>query len=121
MCVSLIVCITEPVEELNVWPHGGQLWLNWKSPKSPSNRAATEYVVEWVHGDHIDWQRENRTTRQTVIKGNLFLIKNVDILEYLSRVSTCNLRKIAPTEDESYNPIVVQSVCELLRFQSKHM
>ncbi|KAF3702414.1 Interleukin-6 receptor subunit beta [Channa argus] len=57
-----------PVEKLKVWPHEGQLWLEWKPP---SKTAVTEYVVEWVAGDQIDWQRENRTTTHTVIKGNL--------------------------------------------------
>lgn len=71
--MHLCVCITEldPVEELRVWPDGGQMWLEWKPP---SNRAASEYVVEWVTGDKIDWQREDRSTTRTVIKGNLFLL-----------------------------------------------
>lgn len=57
-----------PVEELKVWPHGGQLWLEWKPP---SSTALSEYVVEWVSGERTDWQRENRNSRRTSIKGNL--------------------------------------------------
>ncbi|GAA6227209.1 interleukin-6 receptor subunit beta isoform X1 [Lates japonicus] len=58
----------DPVEELRVWPDGGQMWLEWKPP---SSRAVSEYVVEWVTGDKIDWQREDRSTTRTAIKGNL--------------------------------------------------
>ncbi|XP_040915604.1 interleukin-6 receptor subunit beta [Toxotes jaculatrix] len=57
-----------PVEDLKVWSQGGQLWLEWKPL---SSTAVTEYVVEWVTGDKIDWQRENRNTNQTAIKGKL--------------------------------------------------
>ncbi|XP_071323141.1 interleukin-6 receptor subunit beta isoform X2 [Trachinotus anak] len=56
------------VKGLRVWPHGGQLWLEW----SPPNRSpVSEYIVEWVSGDQVDWQRENGSTRLTAIKGNL--------------------------------------------------
>ncbi|XP_053195952.1 interleukin-6 receptor subunit beta isoform X2 [Scomber japonicus] len=56
-----------PVEGLKVEPCGAQLCLEWKPPNS-----ATEYVVEWrAYGDQMDWQRENRSTRNTAIKGNL--------------------------------------------------
>ncbi|XP_062290048.1 interleukin-6 receptor subunit beta isoform X1 [Scomber scombrus] len=55
------------VEGLKVEPCGAQLCLEWKPP-----RSATEYVVEWMaYGDQMDWQRENRSTRHTAIKGNL--------------------------------------------------
>ncbi|XP_030291404.1 interleukin-6 receptor subunit beta isoform X2 [Sparus aurata] len=57
-----------PVEGLNLSSHGGQLWLEWKAPK---NKAVSEYVVEWAANGWTDWQRENRTTTHTVIKGNL--------------------------------------------------
>lgn len=56
------------MEELKVEPHGGQLWLEWKSHNS---KAVSEYVVEWVNADQTDWQREKRSTRRTVIKGNI--------------------------------------------------
>lgn len=56
------------MEELKAWPHEGQLWLKWRS----NNRSVSEYVVEWVSGDHTDWQRESRGTGRTVIKGNFF-------------------------------------------------
>ncbi|XP_044029099.1 interleukin-6 receptor subunit beta isoform X7 [Siniperca chuatsi] len=67
-----------PVEELKVWSYGGQLWLKWKPPKNP---AVSEYVVEWVTGNEIDWQRENRSTNYTAIKGNLekFVCYNVSV------------------------------------------
>uniref|UniRef100_A0A3Q3VWU5 Fibronectin type-III domain-containing protein n=1 Tax=Mola mola TaxID=94237 RepID=A0A3Q3VWU5_MOLML len=56
------------VEELKVWPQGGRLWLEWKTFKS---KTVSEYVVEWVGADQTDWQRENRSTRHTFIKGHL--------------------------------------------------
>ena len=61
-------CVTElaPVEELRGRVHGDQMWLQWKPPNT---EAVTEYVVQWVTGDQMDWQRENRSTRHTVIKG----------------------------------------------------
>ncbi|XP_023142060.2 interleukin-6 receptor subunit beta isoform X2 [Amphiprion ocellaris] len=67
-----------PVEELMVWPHEGQLLLEWKPPTST---AVSEYVVEWVSGGQIDWQRERGSTRHTVIKGNLerFVCYNVSV------------------------------------------
>ncbi|XP_070780772.1 interleukin-6 receptor subunit beta isoform X2 [Enoplosus armatus] len=70
--------VLPPVEELKVWPHGGQLWLEWKPPKST---GLTEYVVEWVSGDQTDWQREHRNTRLTAIKGDLekFVCYNVSV------------------------------------------
>ncbi|XP_026153570.1 interleukin-6 receptor subunit beta isoform X1 [Mastacembelus armatus] len=60
--------VPPPVEELKVWPKEGQLWLKWNPPTSMN---VTEYVVEWVTGDQIDWQKENRNTLKTAIKGNL--------------------------------------------------
>ncbi|KAK2818762.1 hypothetical protein Q5P01_024323 [Channa striata] len=60
--------VLAPVEGLKVWPQEGQLWLEWKPP---SRAAVSEYVVEWVAGNQIDWQRENRSTTHTAIKGNL--------------------------------------------------
>lgn len=70
------MCVTElaPVEGLTVWHDGGQLWLKWISPNS---KAVSEYVVEWVSRDQTDWQRENRSTRHTVIKGTLFFSKEL--------------------------------------------
>lgn len=64
------------MEELKVEPHGGQLWLEWKSHNS---KAVSEYVVEWVNADQTDWQRERRSTRRTVIKGNILFLKNCDV------------------------------------------
>uniref|UniRef100_A0A665T640 Fibronectin type-III domain-containing protein n=1 Tax=Echeneis naucrates TaxID=173247 RepID=A0A665T640_ECHNA len=57
-----------PVEALRIWTQGGQLWLEWKPP---NKSALSEYVVEWVSDNQVDWQRENRSTRLTAIKGNL--------------------------------------------------
>ncbi|XP_060938935.1 interleukin-6 receptor subunit beta [Limanda limanda] len=57
-----------PVRELRGGVHGGQMWLQWKPPNT---KAVTEYVVQWVGGDGMDWQRENRSTTHTVIKGDL--------------------------------------------------
>ncbi|XP_068430392.1 interleukin-6 receptor subunit beta [Clinocottus analis] len=67
-----------PVGELKVRPHRGQLWLEWNPP---NRMALSEYVVEWVSGDQIDWQRENRNTSRTAIKGNLekFVCYNVSV------------------------------------------
>lgn len=67
-----------PVEELKVWAHGGQLWLEWKPP---NKTAVSEYVVQWVSGDQMDWQRENRSTRHTAIRGNLekFVCYNISV------------------------------------------
>ncbi|KAM7369448.1 hypothetical protein PAMP_013715 [Pampus punctatissimus] len=56
------------MEELKVVSREGQLWLEWKPP---SNAHVSEYVVEWVGDGQVDWQRENRNTRHTVIKGNI--------------------------------------------------
>uniref|UniRef100_A0A8D3AG60 Fibronectin type-III domain-containing protein n=1 Tax=Scophthalmus maximus TaxID=52904 RepID=A0A8D3AG60_SCOMX len=57
-----------PVEDLKVWPRGGRLWLDWKPP---GGAAVTEYVVQWVAADQMDWQRENRSSRLVAIKGDL--------------------------------------------------
>lgn len=67
----MLLCETElpPVEDLKVWTKDGQMLLEWRSPRS---RAVSEYVVEWLSGDHIDWQRESRNINQTVIGGNFF-------------------------------------------------
>ncbi|XP_072227402.1 interleukin-6 receptor subunit beta isoform X1 [Leuresthes tenuis] len=67
-----------PVKELKVWPHGDRLHLEWNIP---NNTAVSEYVIEWISDIHMDWQRENRTTRHTTIKGNLerFVCYNVSV------------------------------------------
>ncbi|TDH01717.1 hypothetical protein EPR50_G00165540 [Perca flavescens] len=69
-----------PVEELKVFPHRGQLWLEWKPPNS--TKLVSEYVVEWwVEGAQIDWQKEKRNTTRTAIKGHLdkFVCYNVSV------------------------------------------
>ncbi|XP_061555120.1 interleukin-6 receptor subunit beta [Phycodurus eques] len=67
-----------PVEELNVRTQGDQLLLKWNPP---NNTAVTEYVVEWVGSNGIDWQRENKNTQQTTIKGNIdkFVCYNISV------------------------------------------
>ncbi|XP_033951974.1 interleukin-6 receptor subunit beta isoform X1 [Pseudochaenichthys georgianus] len=57
-----------PVKGLKVWSAEGKLWLQWTPPNGPD---LSEYVVEWVSGEQTDWQRENKNTRLTAIKGNL--------------------------------------------------
>uniref|UniRef100_A0A3Q3IHZ7 Fibronectin type-III domain-containing protein n=1 Tax=Monopterus albus TaxID=43700 RepID=A0A3Q3IHZ7_MONAL len=69
-----------PIEKLKVWSDGDQLKLEWKPPNSNSN-SVSEYVVEWVTEDRMDWQRESRNTRRTAIKGNLekFVCYNISV------------------------------------------
>uniref|UniRef100_A0A3B4ZST1 Interleukin-6 receptor subunit beta-like n=1 Tax=Stegastes partitus TaxID=144197 RepID=A0A3B4ZST1_9TELE len=57
-----------PVEELMVRPHEGQLSLEWKPP---NNRNVSEYVVDWVSDNQLDWQRESGNTTHTFIKADL--------------------------------------------------
>ncbi|XP_068191242.1 interleukin-6 receptor subunit beta [Antennarius striatus] len=57
-----------PVEDLKVWSHEGQLWVEWKPLDS---KDVSEYVVEWVTDGQTDWQREDSSTRRTFIKGSL--------------------------------------------------
>ncbi|XP_061836657.2 interleukin-6 receptor subunit beta [Nerophis lumbriciformis] len=56
------------VENLKAWSQEGQLFLKWNAP---NNTSVTEFIVEWVSGIDIDWQRENRNTRQAALKGNI--------------------------------------------------
>ncbi|XP_022600133.1 interleukin-6 receptor subunit beta isoform X1 [Seriola dumerili] len=75
-----------PVEGLRVWSDGRQLWLEW----TPPNRSTvSEYVVEWITGDQVDWQRENRSTRLTAIKGHLekFVCYTVSVYPIYNRVA----------------------------------
>lgn len=100
------MCVKEfaPVEELKVWPSGGQLWLEWKPP---NRMLPSEYVVEWVSDDGRDWQREHRNTRLTTIKGNLFPLKYQSGVCDMS--SICNSIKgifqpnYVPTENDPLN------------------
>ncbi|XP_017282969.1 interleukin-6 receptor subunit beta isoform X1 [Kryptolebias marmoratus] len=55
------------VKEINIWPRNGQLFVEWKH----NSTCVFEYVIEWVGNGEMDWQRENKTTRQTAIKGAL--------------------------------------------------
>nr|XP_057915865.1 interleukin-6 receptor subunit beta isoform X2 [Doryrhamphus excisus] len=55
------------VEGLKVWPRGGQLLVKWNAPNKPN---VAEYVLEWISDVSMDWQRENRSTLQTVLKGS---------------------------------------------------
>ncbi|XP_013858229.1 interleukin-6 receptor subunit beta isoform X2 [Austrofundulus limnaeus] len=56
-----------PIKEMNIWPHNGQLFLEWKH----NNTSVSEYVIEWVYDGGIDWQREKKNTTRTIIKGPL--------------------------------------------------
>uniref|UniRef100_A0A1A7XCK5 Interleukin 6 signal transducer n=1 Tax=Iconisemion striatum TaxID=60296 RepID=A0A1A7XCK5_9TELE len=56
------------VEDLGVWPQQGQLFVKWKLIL---DRSLTEYVIEWVSGEQINWQRVNKFTSLTAIKGPL--------------------------------------------------
>ncbi|KAM9338384.1 interleukin-6 receptor subunit beta [Symphorus nematophorus] len=73
------------VQELKVWPHEGQLWVQWKSLN-----AASEYVVEWVSSGQIDWQRESKRSNRTTIKGKLekFVCYNVSVYPVFSGLWT---------------------------------
>uniref|UniRef100_A0A3P9P8G8 Interleukin 6 signal transducer n=1 Tax=Poecilia reticulata TaxID=8081 RepID=A0A3P9P8G8_POERE len=66
------------VEKLKVWTQEGQMFVEWKRP---NNTAVSEYVVEWARHGKTDWQRENKTTTRTAIKGNLekFVRYNVSV------------------------------------------
>lgn len=72
ICVwTACVCVSSAgfpaVTELKVWSEQGQLWVEWTAP---SSKNASEFVVEWVSGEEMDWQRESRGTRRTAIKGS---------------------------------------------------
>nr|XP_061800433.1 interleukin-6 receptor subunit beta-like [Nerophis lumbriciformis] len=58
----------DPVKALEAYPQEGQLLVRWRPP---NNTLVSVYVVEWVNANGIDWQRENKNTRQTTIKGHL--------------------------------------------------
>ncbi|XP_014875103.1 interleukin-6 receptor subunit beta isoform X2 [Poecilia latipinna] len=66
------------VEKLKVWTQEGQMFVEWKRP---NNTAVSEYVVEWARHGKTDWQRENKTTTRTAIKGSLekFVRYNVSV------------------------------------------
>lgn len=49
-----------------MWPEQGQLWVEWAAP---SSKNASEFVVEWVSEEGMDWQRESRGARRAAIKG----------------------------------------------------
>lgn len=71
MQFDVCVIALPPVENLTVWTHSGQLLLAWRPPNITAGRNATEYVVEWVSGMQMDWQREHGNARQSAIKGTL--------------------------------------------------
>lgn len=66
------------VKELKVWPEQGQMWVEWTAP---SSKNASEFVVEWVSVEGMDWQRESRGTRRAAIKGSLksFVCYNISV------------------------------------------
>lgn len=70
ICFCVLITDRAPIKDMTVWPHDGQLFVEWKH----DTPAVSEYVIEWVSDGKIDWQRENKSTRQTVIKGNVFVL-----------------------------------------------
>uniref|UniRef100_A0AAQ4P550 Fibronectin type-III domain-containing protein n=1 Tax=Gasterosteus aculeatus aculeatus TaxID=481459 RepID=A0AAQ4P550_GASAC len=67
------------VSDLKVRPRGGRLQLDWKPPNST---RVSEYVVEWVSGDNIDWaEGKNEKPGAPPIKGILekFVCYNVSV------------------------------------------
>ncbi|XP_051906040.1 interleukin-6 receptor subunit beta isoform X2 [Hippocampus zosterae] len=68
----------DPVEGFKVDPQGDTFFLKWNPPKKS---AVTQYVVQWVSANGMDWQRENKTTQQTTIKGNIekFICYNISV------------------------------------------
>uniref|UniRef100_A0A3B3TS65 Interleukin 6 signal transducer n=1 Tax=Poecilia latipinna TaxID=48699 RepID=A0A3B3TS65_9TELE len=82
LCVANSVCVSlseqTTVEKLKVWTQEGQMFVEWKRP---NNTAVSEYVVEWARHGKTDWQRENKTTTRTAIKGSLekFVRYNVSV------------------------------------------
>uniref|UniRef100_A0AAQ4NQM3 Interleukin 6 signal transducer n=1 Tax=Gasterosteus aculeatus aculeatus TaxID=481459 RepID=A0AAQ4NQM3_GASAC len=65
--------------DLKVRPRGGRLQLDWKPPNST---RVSEYVVEWVSGDNIDWaEGKNEKPGAPPIKGILekFVCYNVSV------------------------------------------
>ncbi|KAM4720265.1 interleukin-6 receptor subunit beta [Anableps anableps] len=79
-CLSIPATPSErlSVVDLNVRTKEGQMFVEWKQH---NNTAVTEYVVEWNSHGKTDWQRENRSTRKTVITGRLekFVCYNVSV------------------------------------------
>ncbi|XP_077441524.1 interleukin-6 receptor subunit beta isoform X2 [Vanacampus margaritifer] len=67
-----------PMEGLKVHPQGDHFLLKWNPP---NNTAVTQYVVEWVSANNTDWQRENKNTQQTTIKGNIrkYICYNISV------------------------------------------
>ncbi|XP_077353352.1 interleukin-6 receptor subunit beta isoform X2 [Festucalex cinctus] len=68
----------DPMEGLKVHTQGDQFLLKWNAP---NNTAITQYVVEWVSANDTDWQRENKSTQQTTIKGNIkkYICYNISV------------------------------------------
>uniref|UniRef100_A0A8C4ZCV6 Fibronectin type-III domain-containing protein n=1 Tax=Gadus morhua TaxID=8049 RepID=A0A8C4ZCV6_GADMO len=77
-----------PVNKLMWKSDKGQLLIEWQTPNvsaggSPPKHNLTEYVVQWVSGKDgkMDWQRENRSTLKTFIRGDLenFIYYNISV------------------------------------------
>lgn len=76
------------VQELKVYPNQDKLHVEWTPPNST---AVSEYVVEWARGGQIDWQREKKDVRKTIIRGNIekFVRYNVSVYPlYSGRIGT---------------------------------
>lgn len=70
-----------PVEEMEVWPHEGQLMVEWKTPRG---RLPSEYVVEWLSDDSLDWRRASKSSKH-MLTGTCIL--------HLHAPPTCTLLK----------------------------
>uniref|UniRef100_A0A3P9JLP5 Interleukin 6 signal transducer n=1 Tax=Oryzias latipes TaxID=8090 RepID=A0A3P9JLP5_ORYLA len=84
---SLILPVKLPdharVEELKVWPHEGQLVVEWKPLR---NKLLSGYVVEWLSEGRLDWRRVSKTSNRT-LTGRLdpFVCYNVSVYPVFSR------------------------------------
>ncbi|XP_024119030.1 interleukin-6 receptor subunit beta isoform X1 [Oryzias melastigma] len=72
-----------PVEEMEVWPHEGQLMVEWKPPRG---RLPSEYVVEWLSDDSLDWRRASKSSKH-MLTGKLepFVCYTVSIYPIYSK------------------------------------
>uniref|UniRef100_A0A3P9K601 Fibronectin type-III domain-containing protein n=1 Tax=Oryzias latipes TaxID=8090 RepID=A0A3P9K601_ORYLA len=84
---SLILPVKLPdharVEELKVWPHEGQLVVEWKPLR---NKLLSGYVVEWLSDGRLDWRRVSKTSNRT-LTGRLdpFVCYTVSVYPVFSR------------------------------------
>lgn len=67
-----------PVQQLKVSSVGGKLFVEWNAP---NDSRISEFVLQWASSGYLDWQRENSTTRNAIIRGDLedFVRYNVSV------------------------------------------